>query len=326
MIQMICERRKKDPLVFDQDELFRPGITMEKLQNLPPAFVPKIGKVTAGNSSGINDGSAGMVILSADKAKEIGIQPLARIRGVGRGACHPAIMGLSPVPAVEDLKRRSGLEIADFELVVLRLGLNPEERQRYAADHRMFSEVHRTFRRLHPHGTWQEFVSAASRSAEGRRALAAWRRTRRMIGFTQAKAEAVRELLALHRSARVLVFTADNDAAYAVAREHLVMPITCEVSRRERERALDAFRCGELRVLVSSRVLNEGIDVPDADVAIIVGGTQGQREHVQRIGRLLRPRPGKRAVVYELVTLATAEARHAAERRRGLAAARVVST
>ena len=155
--------------------------------------------------------------------------------------------------------------------------------------------------------------------------MAAWRRTRRMTGFTQAKAEAVRELLALHRSARVLVFTADNDAAYAVAREHLVMPITCEVSRRERERALDAFRCGGLRVLVSSRVLNEGIDVPDADVAIIVGGTQGQREHVQRIGRLLRPRPGKRAVVYELVTLATAEARHAAERRRGLAAARVVS-
>jgi superfamily II DNA or RNA helicase len=74
---------------------------------------------------------------------------------------------------------------------------------------------------------------------------------------------------------------------------------------------------------VSARVLNEGIDVPDADVAIIVGGTQGEREHVQRVGRLLRPAPGKRAIVYELVTMATSEARQAVERRRGLAAASV---
>jgi superfamily II DNA or RNA helicase len=123
----------------------------------------------------------------------------------------------------------------------------------------------------------------------------------------------------------VLVFTADNAAAYAIAREHLIMPITCEIGRRERERALLAFREGKLRALVSARVLNEGIDVPDADVAIIVGGALGEREHVQRIGRLLRPVPGKRAIVYELVTLSTSEARRAAERRRALAAPRAAS-
>ncbi|MCF8040299.1 MAG: acetyl-CoA C-acyltransferase [Desulfohalobiaceae bacterium] len=110
-------RKKKDPYVFDKDEHFRPGLTMDQLQKLPPAFVPKTGKVTAGNASGINDGSAGMVILSAEKAAELGLQPLARIRAVGRGACHPAIMGLSPVPAVQDLMKRSGLRIPDFERV-----------------------------------------------------------------------------------------------------------------------------------------------------------------------------------------------------------------
>ena len=110
-------RRKKDPLVFDKDEHFRPGLTLEDLGKLAPAFVPKIGKVTPGNSSGINDGSAGMVIMSADKADELGLQPLARIRAVGRGACHPSVMGLSPVPAVNDLLDRSGLKISDFELV-----------------------------------------------------------------------------------------------------------------------------------------------------------------------------------------------------------------
>jgi acetyl-CoA C-acetyltransferase len=110
-------RRKQDPLMFDKDEHFRPGLTMEQLSKLSPAFVPKTGTVTAGNASGINDGSAAMLILSAEKAEELGIRPLARIRAVGKGACHPAVMGLSPVPAVKDLMQRSGLTIEDFELV-----------------------------------------------------------------------------------------------------------------------------------------------------------------------------------------------------------------
>ena len=100
-------RRKKPPLVFDRDEHFRPGLTLEQLQKLPPAFVPKTGKVTAGNSSGINDGSSAMVIMSADKARDLGIQPLARIRATGRGACHPSVMGLSPVPAVRNLLEKN---------------------------------------------------------------------------------------------------------------------------------------------------------------------------------------------------------------------------
>jgi superfamily II DNA or RNA helicase len=173
---------------------------------------------------------------------------------------------------------------------------------------------------MYPHGSWQEFVSSASQSKEGRNALHAWRRCRRMLGMTRAKRDATGVLLSRHRDARILVFTSDNDAAYAIARERLIMPITCDISRRERDRSLEAFRRGELRALVSSRVLNEGIDVPDADVAIIVGSTGGEREHVQRVGRLLRPAPGKRAVVYELVTAATSETRLTRERRRGLAA------
>jgi superfamily II DNA or RNA helicase len=142
-----------------------------------------------------------------------------------------------------------------------------------------------------------------------------------LLQFTQAKAEAVGALLQRHRDSRVLIFTADNEAAYAIAREHLVMPMTCDISRAEREAALAAFRAGTLRSLVSSRVLNEGIDVPDAGVAIVVGSAQGEREHVQRIGRLLRPMPGKRALIYELVTSATSEVRRAIERRRALAPA-----
>jgi superfamily II DNA or RNA helicase len=219
--------------------------------------------------------------------------------------------------AVGDL---AGTWLANFDLVLLRLGLDAEERARYSVDQARFAAINGGFRKLFPDGTWQDFVVAASLSPEGREALAAWRRNRRLLAFTRAKARAVGTLLERHRSSKVLVFTADNAAAYAIARRHLVMPMTCDISRGERERALAAFRQGTLRALVSARVLNEGIDVPDADVAIIVGGTLGEREHVQRIGRLLRPGAGKRATVYELVTMATSEVRRAFDRRRGLVA------
>jgi acetyl-CoA C-acetyltransferase len=117
IIPMEIPQRKKDPIIFDKDEHFRPGMTIDKLQQLPPAFVPKTGKVTAGNSSGINDGSAGLVIMSAEKAKELNVNPLARIKAVGRGGCHPSVMGLSPVPAVGQLLSKSGLKLEDFELI-----------------------------------------------------------------------------------------------------------------------------------------------------------------------------------------------------------------
>ena len=224
-------------------------------------------------------------------------------------------------PIVYELKIAdlAGTWLAEFDVLTVHLGLSRDERTSYDADRRLFSEMNRNYRRVDPLASWQEFVSAASQSPEGRAALAAWRRSRRLLQFTEAKARAVATLLARHRDARVLIFTADNDAAYAIAREQLVMPITCDISRAEREAALAAFRSGALRCLVSARVLNEGIDVPQADVAIVVAGTQGEREHVQRIGRLLRPQSGKRALIYELVTLATPEVRRASERRRALA-------
>ena len=117
IIPMEIPQRKQAPVIFDKDEHFRPALTLADLQKLPPAFVPKIGKVTAGNSSGINDGSAGIVIMSAEKAKDLNIQPLAKIKAAGKGACHPSIMGLSPVPAVADLFKRSGMKLEDFDLI-----------------------------------------------------------------------------------------------------------------------------------------------------------------------------------------------------------------
>ncbi len=113
----VPQRKGKPPVIFSKDEHFRPGLTAADLAALPAAFVPKTGKVTAGNSSGVNDGASAMIIMSAEKAMDLGLKPLARIRAIGRGGCHPSVMGLSPVPAVRNLLQRSGLNLADFELI-----------------------------------------------------------------------------------------------------------------------------------------------------------------------------------------------------------------
>lgn len=218
--------------------------------------------------------------------------------------------------AVGDL---AGRWLAPFELVTLGLELDPEERQAWERAVTTYRPVLRAFQRANPGAPWADFVRQAARTEVGRRAVAAFRESRSLLAFPAAKRRAVGELLARHAAGRVLVFTADNATAYAVARRHLIMPITCDISRAERAAALDRFRRGALRALVSARVLNEGIDVPDAEVAIVVGGSQGEREHVQRIGRLLRPREGKAAVVYELVMRGTSEVLQARRRRAGLA-------
>jgi len=101
-----------------------------------------------------------------------------------------------------------------------------------------------------------------SKNDEGRRALAAWQRSRRLLAFPQAKRQMLANLLARHGDARVIVFTADNATAYAVSREHSSCRSPATSVAKERERALNLFKEGKLRALVSAQVLNEGLDVP----------------------------------------------------------------
>ncbi|XEO76615.1 3-ketoacyl-CoA thiolase [Candidatus Lokiarchaeum ossiferum] len=117
MVPITVKDRRKGEIIVSKDEHFQPGLTMEKLAKLRPAFIPKTGTVTAGNASGINDGAAAMVIMAADKAKELGLKPLARFGGFGMGGCEPEHMGLSPVPATKNLLARTGMNLSDFERI-----------------------------------------------------------------------------------------------------------------------------------------------------------------------------------------------------------------
>jgi acetyl-CoA C-acetyltransferase len=111
-------QKKGDPLAFRTDE--RPMDTsLEKMAKLSPAFKKEGGTVTAGNASGINDGAAAVVVMAADKAKELGLKPLARIKGYASGGVDPAYMGLGPIPATRKVLGRLGLTIQDIDLIEL---------------------------------------------------------------------------------------------------------------------------------------------------------------------------------------------------------------
>ncbi|EMR07460.1 Acetyl-CoA acetyltransferase [Bhargavaea cecembensis DSE10] len=109
-------QRKGDPIVFDTDEHVKAGSTAEKLAKLRPAF-KKEGSVTAGNASGINDGAAAFVVMSKEKAEELGVEPLAVIAANGNAGVDPAVMGIGPVQAVRNALDKAGLELGDMDLV-----------------------------------------------------------------------------------------------------------------------------------------------------------------------------------------------------------------
>ncbi len=253
-----------------------------------------------------------------DDALEMSIAPLRLGLTATPEAPGPATSRLAALvgPVVFELSVSdlSGGYLAPLDRIIWHLHLDPDERREYDALTLVYRRALRVFQGNHLASSWQDFLRHAARTDEGRRGIAAWRRARRLLSFPRRKQEALGMLLARHRANKALVFVADNETAYAVAREHLIMPLTCDIGRAERQDALDRFRSGALRALVSAQVLNEGLDVPDADVGIVVGGRLGEREHAQRVGRLLRPAPGKRAVVYELVVLQSSEIRQA-ERR-----------
>lgn len=114
----VTVKRKKEEFVFDRDEHIRKDTTLEKLSKLRPAFKEN-GTVTAGNASGINDGAAAVVMMSADKARELGLKPKLRIVAHAAGGVDPSVMGIGPVPATKKALHRAGMKIEDMDVIEL---------------------------------------------------------------------------------------------------------------------------------------------------------------------------------------------------------------
>jgi superfamily II DNA or RNA helicase len=209
-----------------------------------------------------------------------------------------------------------GRHLAHVTLVRIPVQLTIEERAEYDRKARAFLEMRRAFMRVHRDADYGTLVRGLAQSPGGWRALRDHAEALELASFPSAKRALVRDLLERHRADRTIVFTAFAENAYRLARDNLIPVIAAETKTRERTQILSRFREGDLPAIAAARVLNEGIDVPDARIAIVVAGALGAREHVQRIGRVLRPAPDKRAIVYEIVTRGTTDERRAYARGR----------
>jgi superfamily II DNA or RNA helicase len=235
-------------------------------------------------------------------------------RADGLDASLTALVG--PTVYRRDIGELAGEYLAEYETERVEVELSPEEREEHDAERAIYREFlgKNAIIMSSPRG-FSEFIMRASRSTEGRRAMRAYRRQRELAFAATAKLAYLEHLFNTHRNDRMLVFTQDNATAHLVARRYLVPIITHQTKVTERSSILAAFAAGTYGAVVTSKVLNEGVDVPDANVAVVLSGSGSVREHVQRLGRVLRQREGKRAVLYEIVTARTTET-FTSERRR----------
>ena len=223
---------------------------------------------------------------------------------------------IGPLVYRQEIVEMSGDYLADYETVRVAIDLSPEDRERYEEARSIYrGYISGMGIRLGSPSGWSEFIRLSATSDQGRRAMQAFREHRAIAFAAPAKLEYVEYLLHQHRGDRAILFTQDNATAYDISRRFLIPTITHQTKVSERSEILAGLAEGRYRAVVTSKVLNEGVDVPDANVAVIVSGSGSVREHVQRLGRVLRKKGDKRAILYELVTTGTTEA-FTSERRR----------
>ena len=224
---------------------------------------------------------------------------------------------VGPIVYRREIGELAGSYLADYDTVTLSVRLSSEERETYHREREIYRDfvTRRGLRLGSPRG-WALFLQATSSSEEGRRAFLAYRTQKTIAQASEAKVRQLERLLASHRHDRVLVFTSDNETVYKISRRFLIPAITHQTRVKERHETLQRFNSGDYPFVVTSRVLNEGVDVPAANVGIVLSGSGSVREHVQRLGRILRRAEGKRAVLYEVVAEDTAEEFTSTRRRR----------
>ena len=212
----------------------------------------------------------------------------------------------------------SGKALAEHSIVQIKVKLSEVEKATYdesiATRNRFLRQSNISLGSL---DGWQLFVKASARSPQGRQAMIAHRRAKDLALGTDAKLRVLIELITKHHPERILIFTNDNATVYRISREFLIPAITYQTPVKERRDILKRFKTGEYQTLVASHVLNEGVDVPDARIAIILSGTGSSREYIQRLGRVLRKgnTSNKQAILYEVITQETSEEKTAQRRK-----------
>jgi len=205
------------------------------------------------------------------------------------------------------IKELRGKHLAEFEVIRVRVELTPEEKKTYE---RLKENVSRFIKesKLPLYGkNLDKFFKKSVFDPSARRALFSNNIAKKISLSSINKIEILEALIKRHFKDKVIIFSELNEVTYEISRRFLVPALTHEIKTVERKRILDKFKKGEYRIIAASKVLNEGVDVPDANVGIILSGSGSSREQIQRLGRILRKKEGKKAVLYEIVTKGTIE-------------------
>ncbi len=206
------------------------------------------------------------------------------------------------------IKELAGSTLSEYQVRKVFVGLTAEEEEEY----RLAREEYLQFIRKnsisfsHPKG-WDKFIRLSCRSEEGRKAFQAYLRQKQILQSSRSKFQILLQLLKKHCHDKIIIFTNDNATVYEISKSFLLPAITHQTKIKERKALLDGFQKGDFHVIVTSKVLNEGVDLPEANVGIVLSGSGSVREHVQRLGRLLRKKEGKEAILYEVVVQNSSE-------------------
>jgi len=206
--------------------------------------------------------------------------------------------------------------LAQYQEVRVPIALSSEDEARYEEQRTIYRSFLRRRRIVirSPEDFQQKVIYMSARDSEARAAMLAWREARDIAMNAPAKYAEIERILAHHSGDQVILFSEYNYVVDQISRRFCIPSITYKTPMEERRAILERFRSGQYSKLVTGRVLNEGVDVPDCRVAIIVSGNSTKREYIQRLGRVLRPKEGQ-AQLYELITSGTTEEDIARRRR-----------
>ncbi len=217
------------------------------------------------------------------------------------------------------VKELAGEHLSPFRLEKIIVELTAEEQEEYEHNQGIFADyLRKNNMTIRTPADFQKIVIRSGRDPSARKALLARNKARDIALNTVSKIEKFRDILKRHKDSRLFIFTEHNKLVYRISKEFLIPAITYRTARKERNEILDRFRSGAYRAVVTSKVLDEGIDVPDADVGIILSGTGSERAFVQRLGRILRKKEGKEAVLYEIISAETSEINTAKRRKKSM--------
>jgi superfamily II DNA or RNA helicase len=206
-----------------------------------------------------------------------------------------------------EAQQLAGEFLADYTIEKIEVDLSDEERESYQKERQIYTDFRRAKNLPYGQEGWRLFLIHSAKSEDGRRAMKAYRNYKKIALGTESKIHVLQDLLIRHRHDKVLIFTAENEMVYRISNDYLIPSITHETNVKERKFWLDAFNNGDVLALATSKVLNEGVNIPDASVAIILSGSGSSREHIQRLGRILRKKGDKQAILYEVVARNTSE-------------------